>query len=270
MGSFNSKYENYYNELINKRYNGSSNNYYMQNDNKGILNKDKLVKKITLQLTGSLVLFLFAFGCRYVVTPETKQAYNFAKSTVNYNYDYNSVAKYVQNVNSSEIINKFNSINSDYLNDKATAFIDEIKFKISGQKTVDDEIKSTFISPISGEITSHFGNKISTANSKSEFNNGVDININGNVEVKCSNDGTIADMGTNKSGVKFIQIDHGEGIVTEYYGFSSISVNKGDEVKKNQVIGRAGSNDSNTKTNFHFEISYMGENRDPEKYFSFK
>lgn len=61
-------------------------------------------------------------------------------------------------------------------------------------------------------------------------------------------------------------IDHGEGIETKYGHLNLLSVKKGIEVKKGEVIGKSGNTGKSTGPHLHFELLYMGESKNPEDY----
>lgn len=62
-------------------------------------------------------------------------------------------------------------------------------------------------------------------------------------------------------------IDHGGGYSTRYAHASKILVNKGDVVKKGQVIGYVGSTGDSSGPHLHFEIRVNGVAQDPMKWF---
>ena len=71
-------------------------------------------------------------------------------------------------------------------------------------------------------------------------------------------DGTMADSYGN-----YVDIDHGDGLVTRYGHLSEINIQEGDEVTEGQQIGRVGSTGHSTGPHLHFEIIKDGVEVDP-------
>lgn len=71
-------------------------------------------------------------------------------------------------------------------------------------------------------------------------------------------DGTMADGYGN-----YVDIDHGDGLVTRYAHLSEINIQEGDEVSEGQQIGRVGSTGHSTGPHLHFEIIKDGAEVDP-------
>jgi len=66
-----------------------------------------------------------------------------------------------------------------------------------------------------------------------------------------------------------VYIDHGLGLVTAYFHFSSVLVEEGDLVEAGQVIGRVGSTGRSTAPHLHWSAYVDGENVDPESLVGF-
>jgi len=52
-----------------------------------------------------------------------------------------------------------------------------------------------------------------------------------------------------------VVIDHGLGLFTSYYHLDTISVKKGDEVKKGDIIGTVGTTGFSTGPHLHYAVS---------------
>lgn len=61
----------------------------------------------------------------------------------------------------------------------------------------------------------------------------------------------------------FVQIDHGNGIMTIYGHNSRMIVNVGQSVKKGQVISYLGSTGRSTGPHVHYEVRVNGTAVDP-------
>ncbi|MDU4599004.1 MAG: M23 family metallopeptidase, partial [Clostridium sporogenes] len=178
------------------------------------------------------------------------------KKIVNENYDY------------KKVINKTKDLDVKSLEDKILKYIDTFKSKVTGEKTVEEIISDDFVLPVNGKITSKYGEREDPINKKKAFHKGIDIDSKENTEVLASFSGTVKECGKDKELGKYILLDHGQGIETKYGHLNKIKVKKGEEVKKGKTIGESGSTGKSTGAHLHFEIIYMGENKNPQDYFT--
>ncbi|MCY6355758.1 M23 family metallopeptidase [Clostridium sp. ZS2-4] len=238
MGNFNSEYENYYNTIVNKRTNSSG--YYNKNLEKKT-NKNRIIKKIIQDLCGVLAMIIFVFICKLVVTPQTAAAYKYCKEVVNTNYDYKQV---IQQVKYIEVDNSKN------IQDKVVDFIDKIKSEFTGEETIKNKIKEKFSLPAYGDVMKNTGE-------------GIDIKTIGRSQVAASYDGKVKECGVDKKKGRYILIDHGAGVETRYSNLKDIIVKKEEKVKRGQIIAMG--QDNNSQSTVHFEILFMGQNKNLEK-----
>lgn len=104
---------------------------------------------------------------------------------------------------------------------------------------------------------------------------GVDINASQGSSVKAAAAGTVIAVfdGGDSSSCSYIEIDHGNGIVTLYAHLSQISVKAGEKVYSGEVIGKSGGQPGtngagaySTGAHLHFEVQLNGTQVDPETY----
>lgn len=255
MGNYNSQYESYYSSMVNRRRNPVNSGYRRYNPGFK-LDGNFLIKRIVRDLIGVFILFFFITICKLVSIPQTAAAYNFSKQMVDSNYDYKAAFIAIK------------SFDAQSVEDKVTNWIDTAKSKILGGKTLKEKLKTDFIVPVEGTIVSHFGESSKLA-AKDKNNEGVDIQVKADSEVLNPFEGKIKDCGEDGQQGKYVLVDHGNGIETRYTQLKSYNVKKGDTVKKGQVIGKGGNVDSTKPPLLHFELLYMGENKNPEDYLSF-
>lgn len=249
MSNFNSEYEKYYK--------GSVANYTSIKRDKVEKNGGFFVRRLTLDLIGTLILFLLLIICRSYKVPQTTFLYTNAKKYVNYTFDYKT------------LISKASAISLKDIEGKVTNYIDTINSKLWGKQSFQDKIKSQYVVPVKGEITSKFGERINPITKKNESHKGVDIGAKEGTEVVAAFNGSIKDCGSDTSLGNYISIDHGDGVTTKYGHLSEIKVKKGDKVLKNSVIGKVGSTGESTAPHLHFEFLVMEENKDPMDYIAF-
>lgn len=257
MGNYNSQYESYYNTLVNKRKNYGNYSYGLGNNHKFGINNNFILKRLTRDLIGVFILFVFVIGCKLVVTPQTKAVYDYAKKMLNINFDYNKAIITIKNLDTKNF------------EEKVTNWLEDVKSKIVGGKTIKEQIQENFILPVEGTIISSFGEKIDSANNENKFNEGINIEAKIGTEVVCPFNGEVKDCGEEAALGKYILIDHGNGIETKYGNLSEVLVKNGEQLNKGVVIGKIGNSGKVTVPYLYFELMYMGENKNPEEYLNF-
>ncbi|NFE68192.1 M23 family metallopeptidase [Clostridium sporogenes] len=261
---YNSQYEEYYNSLKNRKTTNLKNNNYMYgqwNNRKESSNMKFFQKRIIRDLIGVFLLLIFVLGLKAFSNPKTQMVYNYSKKIVNENYGY-------KNYDYKKVINKAKNLDANLVEDKILKYIDTFKSKVTREKTVEGLISDDFVLPVSGKLTSKYGEREDPVNKKKAFHKGIDIDAKENTEVLASFSGTVKECGEDKELGKYILLDHGQGIETKYGHLNKIKVKKGEEVKKGKTIGESGSTGKSTGAHLHFEIIYMGENKNPQDYFT--
>jgi murein DD-endopeptidase MepM/ murein hydrolase activator NlpD len=260
MGSYNSQYENYYRNLGNKRksyggysYGGAS----AFGSNKSRLDSNFLMKRLMVDLIGVLAMFIIVMGCKLVVTPTTAAVYNYSKELVNKSYDYNKIVAAAKNFKISEAQQKIMDT------------IEKVKINIGGGKSIKEKIKQDFSIPAGGTITSSFGYRDDPFTKEKKLHEGIDIDLKEGTDVKCPSSGRVKECGEDGQLGKYILLDHGSGIETKYAHLSELLVKKDDKVEKGQVFAKSGNTGKSTAPHLHFELLYMGENKNPEEYLNF-
>jgi murein DD-endopeptidase MepM/ murein hydrolase activator NlpD len=92
---------------------------------------------------------------------------------------------------------------------------------------------------------------------------GLDIAIGTGSYIRASGAGRVTEVGEDPTYGKYVRIDHENGYETLYAHASETSVELGEEVRKNEVIGLTGSTGQSTGPHLHFEILFEGETVDP-------
>ena len=121
-------------------------------------------------------------------------------------------------------------------------------------------------------MTSDFGMRTLTVNGKTttKLHKGVDFVGGGHTLdfIIAFADGKVKAAKYHTSMGYYVQIDHGNGIVTRYMHMKkgSLSVKAGQVVKKGQVLGYMGATGNVTGAHLHFDICINGEYIDPKPY----
>lgn len=119
--------------------------------------------------------------------------------------------------------------------------------------------KNGFVLPVEGHISGHFGNQRIFNGVAKNPHTGTDIAAKEGTEVKAAADGIVTLAGGNYFyGGNMVIIDHGDGLKTIYAHLKETKVNKGDEVKKGDVIGYVGKTGRATGPHLHWGANLSG------------
>lgn len=165
-------------------------------------------------------------------------------------------------------------------------------FPVGGSEVVEvGGVKFAPGSPVSTQLTAHFGGNDSVHKGLGGGHGAIDIGAAKWSYVIASKSGTVTRPTANESisypdsrikpdkNGKYncsgliantVSIDHGDGTETTYLHFSAntITVRAGDHVTQGQIIGQVGSSGCSTGPHLHFEVYVNNQRVDPEKYVS--
>ena len=118
--------------------------------------------------------------------------------------------------------------------------------------------------PVSGRIISKFGAKKGVLR-----NDGIDISVPEGTAVKAAENGVVIYSGSELAGFgNLILIRHEDGFVTAYAHNKSVSVAKGSEVRRGQVIALSGKTGDAKAPMLHFEVRKNSKPVNPLSYLS--
>ena len=116
--------------------------------------------------------------------------------------------------------------------------------------------------PANGRVIAGYG---PTPNGQQ--NDGINIALPENTPVKAAEDGVVAYAGNELKGYgNLVLVRHSNGFVTAYAHASELSVKKGEQIKRGQVIGKAGATGNVTAPQLHFEVRKGATPVDPIPY----
>ena len=123
-----------------------------------------------------------------------------------------------------------------------------------------DYIGGEFAWPAPGytTITSRFGMRIHPVLKVARLHTGTDIAMPTGAYIIAANDGVVTQAMYTTGYGNMVMIDHGGGVVTLYGHGSEIIVQTGQEVKKGDIIMKAGSTGWSTGPHLHFEVRING------------
>jgi murein DD-endopeptidase MepM/ murein hydrolase activator NlpD len=116
------------------------------------------------------------------------------------------------------------------------------------------------------QLESPFGPRIDPINHRQGFHPGVDLAAPFRSPVYSTAPGVVTFAGPRDTYGKFVEIDHGNGIVTHYAHLHRITVARGQKVGAHQEVGELGSTGRSTGPHLHYEVVVDGEPLDPEKF----
>ena len=117
--------------------------------------------------------------------------------------------------------------------------------------------KITFIKPVSGKITSPFGERINPITHINSFHTGVDIGVDEGTKIACASGGIVEEVGTNNAYGNYILVTHSENYQTYYAHCKQINVEVGTVIRQGEIIAISGNTGTyTTGPHLHFEIRY--------------
>jgi murein DD-endopeptidase MepM/ murein hydrolase activator NlpD len=127
-------------------------------------------------------------------------------------------------------------------------------------KTVD--AAPTFHWPVRGQVIAGFGSKIN-----GQPNYGINVAVPEDTAIKAADDGVVVYSGNQlKSYGNLLLVRHPNGYVTVYAHAKQLLVKGGDEIKRGQVIAKAGRTGEVDSPQVHFEIRKASAPVDPMPY----
>lgn len=120
--------------------------------------------------------------------------------------------------------------------------------------------------PVTGPITSSFGERLDPFNGEGAFHAGIDISSSFGQPVHAAADGVIMTAGLASGYGREVLVDHGNGIQTLYGHLSGFAVTVGEQVKRGQIIGYVGTSGRSTGPHLHYEVRIRNTPVNPHKY----
>jgi len=152
---------------------------------------------------------------------------------------------------SSDLIIELNDLKTNTLIHGMKIFLPEVRFSNIQRAYA---LGEAFDKPIRGRLTSGFGFRRDPFTRRRSFHSGIDIAARIGTCVHASQAGKVVFTRIRYGYGKTIIIEHKFGYRTLYGHLSYISVSRGQNVKKGQIIGLVGNSGRSTGPHLHFEI----------------
>lgn len=114
-------------------------------------------------------------------------------------------------------------------------------------------------------VSSRYGRRTDPINGTKAMHRGVDFGAKTRATVYSTAPGKVIYAGWKGKFGRFIEIDHGNGIVTRYGHLRRIYVKRGQEIGFRTKIGQMGNSGRSTGTHLHYEIHVNKRSVDPLK-----
>ncbi len=116
-----------------------------------------------------------------------------------------------------------------------------------------------FTYPVTGRLTSPFGNRRDPFTGKLSFHTGIDIAAQTGTGIKATLDGTVSYTGISPIYGNYIIMSHGGGYQSMYGHLSVVSVKRGQSINQGEIIGRVGNTGRSTGPHLHFSVYKNGK-----------
>lgn len=150
------------------------------------------------------------------------------------------------------------------------AGFEDVVLQEKSQEELDIERLQTlsWVKPVSGTITSEFGQRESASSIISPNHTGIDIGANKGTVIVAAIEGNVTISSTEGEYGYHIKITNGD-VSTLYAHCSKLYVNVGDYVSQGQAIAEVGSTGNSTGPHLHFEVIRDGRYINPRNVIQF-
>ena len=120
-----------------------------------------------------------------------------------------------------------------------------------------------FDKPCRGRLTSRYGYRRDPFTGKRAFHTGIDIASRVGTKVLAAREGRVVFAGSRSRYGKIVILKHSFGYRTVYAHLSATSVERGDTVRRGQIVGYTGNTGRSTGPHLHFEVWLKNRLIDP-------
>lgn len=114
--------------------------------------------------------------------------------------------------------------------------------------------------------SSAFGRRVDPITKRWALHKGLDFVGDYGANIFATADGTVKFADRNGAYGNLVEIEHGYGLSTRYAHMKKINVNKGDVVKRGDVIGTQGNTGRSTGSHLHYEVRFNRAALNPKKF----
>ncbi|HLQ98693.1 MAG TPA: lysozyme family protein [Candidatus Dormibacteraeota bacterium] len=188
------------------------------------------------------------------------QAYNFGGGFIN--YAMNNGGKYTL-----KTAKAFSSMQSEKLGWESygdTSYVSNVMRYMTGINT-NPNFNGEWAYPVKNPvITSEFGMRSDPFTGEKTMHSGLDFDCDRSDSIYSVGDGTVTQaVNFHLSYGNYVMVKHNANNYSLYAHMSSLSVNKGDQVKVGQQVGVCGTTGSSTGTHLHLEYHKNDKKKNP-------
>lgn len=136
--------------------------------------------------------------------------------------------------------------------------------RLSEKKSLLSSIPS--VTPVSGWVTSGFGNRVSPFTGQIVSHKGVDLASPIGTPIRAPADGVVIFAGAKVGFGNFIMIAHGNGVVSRYGHNAQNMVRPGQKINRGEQIATVGMTGKTTGPHLHYEVLINGIYVNPKKF----
>ncbi len=125
------------------------------------------------------------------------------------------------------------------------------------------EQRRGLVAPVPGQISSRYGMRRHPILGYRRMHSGMDFRARHGTPIVAVTDGRVQSAGRAGGCGNAVKLDHGGGLATRYCHMSRMSVRRGQQVRRGQVIGYVGSTGLSTGPHLHYEMYRGGRHINP-------
>jgi murein DD-endopeptidase MepM/ murein hydrolase activator NlpD len=123
---------------------------------------------------------------------------------------------------------------------------------------MDGDPRVALSAPVAGaRMTSGYGLRRHPINGGVRMHSGVDLAAPTGTPVRAASDGVVALAGWRGGYGLAVELDHGQTLVTRYAHLSRLAVQRGQRVRRGELIGFVGSTGRSTGPHLHYEVWFQ-------------
>lgn len=120
--------------------------------------------------------------------------------------------------------------------------------------------------PAEGDITSHYGYRLSPFSRRASFHEGMDLSLDTGGDVVTTGDGVVSEVRYDRAYGWMVDVEHSSSVATRYAHLSKTLVKVGQRVRRGDRIALSGNTGRSTGPHLHYEVRINGRARNPKQF----